>query len=131
MTRGDRAGAGQARRSWVSSLGYAWAGAHHAWRTQRNFRTETGIGALALSAAVWLGADVVPILVCCALVLGLEMVNTAFEALVDLAAPTYHPLAKVAKDVAAAAVLVAAALSALVGLIVIGPPLLARLGVGS
>lgn len=130
MTPEERARAGHTR-PWASSFGYAWAGVRHAWRTQRNIRVETGIGALAVAAAVWLRADVAPILVCCALVLGLELVNTAFEALVDLAAPTYHPLAKAAKDVAAAAVLVAAALSVLVGLVVLGPPLLARLGLGA
>lgn len=130
MTPGNRAGSGRAR-SWTEAFGYAWAGLHHAWHTQRNVRIEVGIGALAVAAAAWLAADVVPILVCAALVLGLELLNTAFEALVDLAAPTYHPLAKIAKDVAAAAVLVAAVLSAIVGLIVLGPPLVARLAAGN
>jgi len=52
-----------------------------------------------------------------------EFINTALEALVDIAAPDYHPLAKVAKDVAAAAVLVGALGAILIGLLLLGPPL--------
>jgi diacylglycerol kinase len=52
-----------------------------------------------------------------------EFMNTALEALVDLASPDYHPLAKVAKDVAAAAVLVGALGAVLIGLLILGPPL--------
>ena len=55
--------------------------------------------------------------------LSLELINTAVEAVVDLASPQLHPLAKVAKDAAAAAVLVAAAGALLVGLVTLAPPL--------
>ena len=51
------------------------------------------------------------------------MLNTVAEALVDLVSPGYHPLAKVVKDVTAAAVLLAAIISVIVGLLVLGPPL--------
>ena len=54
--------------------------------------------------------------------------NSAIEAAVDLASPQRHPLAKVAKDLAAATVLIAAFASVVVGLLVLGPPLLRRLG---
>jgi diacylglycerol kinase len=56
-------------------------------------------------------------------VLILEGLNTAIEALVDLASPSCHPLAKVAKDVAAAMVLMAAIGSVPIGLLILGPPL--------
>ena len=56
-----------------------------------------------------------------------EFLNTALEAVVDLASPQDHPLAKVGKDVGAAAVLIAALASVLVGLLVLGPPLLEKL----
>lgn len=55
-----------------------------------------------------------------------EFINTALEAVVDLASPTQHYLAKVGKDVGAAAVLIAAAASAVIGLLILGPPLLQR-----
>ena len=56
----------------------------------------------------------------------LEGVNTAIEAVVDLASPEIHPLAKVAKDVGAGAVLIAAIASVTVGLLIFGPPLWER-----
>jgi diacylglycerol kinase len=56
-----------------------------------------------------------------------EFLNTAIEAVVDLASPQKHPLAKVGKDVGAAAVLIAALAAILVGLLILGPPLWARL----
>lgn len=80
-------------------------------------------GALALALALLLRAPLAPIVLCCALVLSLELVNTALEAVVDLVSPQVHPLAKVAKDAAAAAVLVASIGAALVGLVVLGPAL--------
>jgi diacylglycerol kinase (ATP) len=52
-----------------------------------------------------------------------EFVNTALEALVDLASPEMHPLARVGKDVGAAAVLIAALIAVLIGLFILGPPL--------
>ncbi len=115
-----------AARLWAA-FGYAWAGIGHAWRHQPNFRIECAIGALALTLAWWLEAGLAPVLMMSALVLALEMVNSALEAAVDLASPEWHPLAKVAKDAAAGATLVAAIFSALVGLAVMGPPLLAKL----
>jgi len=52
-----------------------------------------------------------------------EFLNSALEAVVDLASPDQHPLAKVGKDVGAAAVLIAASASVIVGLLILGPPL--------
>ncbi|MFH2040740.1 MAG: diacylglycerol kinase family protein [Chloroflexota bacterium] len=52
-----------------------------------------------------------------------EFLNSALEAVVDLASPDQHPLAKVGKDVGAAAVLIAASASVIVGLLLLGPPL--------
>jgi diacylglycerol kinase (ATP) len=115
-------------RSWWRSFVYAWAGIAYAWRTQRNFRVEVVIGAFAITLGVLLGVNLASILVMIALVLTLEMVNTALEALVDLSSPTYHPLAKIAKDVAAGAVLMASSISVLVGIAVLLEPLLRFLG---
>jgi diacylglycerol kinase (ATP) len=109
---------------WRDTFRYAWAGVGYVWRTQRNFRVEVALGCAAVLLCLALGVNPAPVLASAALVLALEMVNTAFEAVVDLAAPTYHPLAKVAKDVAAGAVLVAAVVSVLVGLAAAGPALL-------
>jgi diacylglycerol kinase (ATP) len=56
-----------------------------------------------------------------------EFLNTALEAVVDLASPHHHPLAKVGKDVGAAAVLIAAFSAIVIGVLILGPPLWSRL----
>ncbi len=71
-----------------------------------------------LSAAEWLA-----LVLTITLVVALEAVNTAIESVVDLASPAQHPLAKRAKDVGAAAVLIGAAGAAVVALIIFGPRL--------
>lgn len=117
-------------KRWWRSAGFAWAGVRHAYRSQANFRIETWAGALALALAALLRAPLAPVALACALVLALELVNTALEAAVDLSSPEWHPLAKVAKDAAAGAVLIAAAGALIVGLAVLWPPLWAWVGQG-
>ncbi len=112
------------------SFGYAFAGLGHVLRTQRNFRIHLVIVALIVSVGFYVGLAGVEwavLIICIALVLAGEMMNTVVETIVDMASPEYHPLAKIAKDVAAAAVLLTAIASVLVGLLVLGPHLL-RLG---
>lgn len=102
----------------MAVLGYALSGIAHAWRTQRNLRIQA---VLAAFAAILFCALRVPPLglallaLTIAFVLAMEIMNTALEALVDLASPQLHPLAKAAKDAAAGAVLVASAGAAVVG----------------
>jgi diacylglycerol kinase (ATP) len=93
----------------------AFAGIAAVWATSGNFRIEVVVGALALTLGLLLRTGVVPILILCALVLSLEMMNCALEAAVDLASPELHPL-------------VAALISVIVGLWLLGPPLLAMIG---
>jgi len=76
--------------------------------------------------ALWLHLplrDWAVLFVTIALVWTAEFINTALEAVVDLASPQQHPLAKAGKDVGAAAVLIASLISVLVGLLILGPPL--------
>jgi diacylglycerol kinase len=63
------------------------------------------------------------IVLCIAVVLSSELVNTAIEAMLDGVMPEYHPMVKVAKDMAAGAVLITAMASAFIGLIILGPRL--------
>ncbi len=79
---------------------------------------------LALGLGLALRVPLAPVALACGLVLGLELLNTALEALVDLASPEVHPLAKIAKDTAAAAVLLASLSALVVGAVTFGPPLL-------
>ena len=98
-------------------------------RTQPNFVVHLAAmcGALVLGAALGLSPTELAIIVLAvAVVLGAECVNTALEALCDVASPDYHPLVKRAKDVAAAAVLVSAIGSVAIAVLLFVPHVLAR-----
>ena len=89
-----------------------------------------GAECVACAAAAWVGigrAEWAVLVLTIAGVLVLEALNTAIEAIVDLASPRYHPLARAAKDVAAGMVLLSAIAAVVVGLLILGPPLWARL----
>ena len=80
--------------------------------------------------ALWLQIDFVGlamIILAITIVWMAEFVNAAVEAAINIAAPDVHPMAKVGKDVASAAVLLGVIASVLVGLLIMGPPLLDRL----
>jgi diacylglycerol kinase len=112
------------------SFQYAFAGWRYVLRTQHNTWIHTLASAMALALGAWLGLaarDWALIIVAVAMVWMAEFINTALEAVVDLASPQYHPLAKVGKDVGAAAVLIAAGAAVIIGLLILGPPLLVKL----
>jgi diacylglycerol kinase (ATP) len=115
-----------------ASFRYAAQGLVYGFTSQRNFRIHVVSGFLALSLGLWLGLslDRLAVLVLTvAAVLVLELLNTATEAVVDLTiGRQYHPLARIAKDCAAAAVLVAALTSLVIALLLLLPPLWDRLG---
>ncbi len=94
------------------SFQYAGQGVSYAFRTQRNFRIHLIIGTIALSLSIYYQLSAVAcsvISLTIALVLVLELLNTALEAVVDLTVGReFHQLAKIAKDCAAGAVLIAA-----------------------
>jgi diacylglycerol kinase len=113
----------------LRSFRFAFAGVAYLFRTQRNARIHLVVGAATVAMAAWLGVgrtEWAVLVLTIAAVIILEGLNTAVEAAVDLASPRLHPLAKVAKDVAAGMVLVAAAAAVVVGLLILGPPLWAR-----
>ena len=96
-------------------------------RTQRNFRIESFVAAVVVGAGAVLGIDRVEwlaIVLTIALVLILEAMNTALEHAVTLASPAFDAHARAAKDVSAAAVLIAAIASIAVGAIVFAPRVL-------
>ncbi len=117
-------------RSRARSFRYAFAGWWYVIRTQRNAWIHAVISIAVLVVALWLhvpARDFAVLILTIALVWVGEFINTALEAVVDLASPQQHPLAKIGKDVGAAAVLIAALASVLVGLLILGPPLIAAL----
>jgi diacylglycerol kinase len=111
------------------SFRHAYSGWWYMLRTQRNAWIHAVISLAVFALGLWLGLDRVAwaiVVLTVGLVWMAEFVNTALEAVVDLASPDLHPLAKVGKDVAAAAVLVGACTAVLVGLLILGPPLWTR-----
>ncbi|GAB4124259.1 MAG: diacylglycerol kinase [Sideroxydans sp.] len=95
----------------------AWHGLREAWRHEDAFRQEIAVAAIALPLAFWLPVDRTGKLMLASsilLVLILELVNSAIEAAVDHTSLEQHPLARRAKDVASAAVLLAILHAALV-----------------
>lgn len=109
---------------------YALDGWFYVIRTQRNAWIHAVFTLLVVLLALWLGISRIEwlaIIIVIALVWLAEFLNTALEAVVDLASPEQNRLAKVGKDVGAAAVLIAVVTAVIVGLLVLGPPLWARL----
>jgi diacylglycerol kinase len=117
----------------LRSFGYAFEGVAYILRTQRNARIEVAVAIGAVLLAAWLGISAVEwalLVLTIAVVLALEWINTALELAVSLASPDRHPSAKAAKDVAAAAVLLGAVVSVVVGLLLFATRLLAKFSGG-
>lgn len=114
------------------SFKYAWAGISYAFATQRNFRIHVTIGSLAIGLGLCLNVGAVKMSVIgltIGIVLAMELLNTALESVVDLTIKqNYHPLAKIAKDCAAGAVMISALAALLVASSLLVPPLLAVVG---
>jgi diacylglycerol kinase len=113
-------------RSALASFAQAFAGIGEAVRKERHMRFHLLAAAAVALVALWLRVsrqDWLWLLSAIFAVWTAELVNTAIERTVDLAAPGLHPLARSAKDIAAGAVLAASLYAALVGLLVLGPPL--------
>ena len=116
----------------MDSFRFAAEGLLYVFRTQPNFRFHVVAACVATGLGLWLQLTSVSWAILALTIGGVlisEILNTAAEALVDLVSPEYHPLAKQVKDLTAAAVLVAAATSVVVGLAILGPPLWARFGI--
>ncbi|NOV03478.1 diacylglycerol kinase family protein [Paenibacillus planticolens] len=113
-------------RKWRRSFRYAYEGIKYALDTQRNMKFHFCVAFLVLLAALFARlpkTDILFILLAVTLMIVTELINTAVEKTVDLAMPDRHPLAKIAKDVAAASVLVSAGFAVVVGMIVFYEPI--------
>ena len=115
-----------------SSFKYAGKGLSYAFLSQRNFRIHVFIGLLVIVLSIWLKlsfSNCAILLLTISTVLVLELINTAIEAVVDLAiGRRFHLLARIAKDCAAASVLISAFSSFFIALLILLPPILEKLG---
>jgi diacylglycerol kinase (ATP) len=113
-------------RSRARSFYDAFEGWWYVLKTQRNAWIHALISITVFIVCFWLrlpGRDWAVIILTIAMVWSAEFFNTALEAMIDLASPDQNHLAKVSKDVGAAAVLIASSAAVLVGLLIMGPPL--------
>ncbi|MEE0777429.1 MULTISPECIES: diacylglycerol kinase family protein [unclassified Massilimicrobiota] len=109
------------------SLGYAISGIIQCIQKERNIKIHLVFMFLVIICGFLFQLSITEWLVCIllfGLVISLELVNTAIEAVVDLCTQEYHPLAKIAKDTAAGAVLISAIASVVIGLIIFVPKIL-------
>jgi diacylglycerol kinase (ATP) len=114
----------------IRAFGHAFRGWWHVLKTQQNAWIHSVVATLVVLVGLWLelsARDWAVIVLTIAMVFTAEFINTSIEAVVDLASPVHHPLAKVGKDVGAGAVLISAVAAVLVGLLILGPPLWTRL----
>jgi diacylglycerol kinase (ATP) len=114
-----------------SAFLFAWQGVAYVARSQRNMRIHLAAATVVLILAVALRVsrlELACLVLCIVLVMVLEMINTVVESVVDLVTEEFHPLAKIAKDVAAGAVLVSSIGAVVVGLLLLGPPLASAIG---
>ncbi|MBI5876214.1 MAG: diacylglycerol kinase family protein [Chloroflexi bacterium] len=102
---------GASLKAFVRSFRFAVAGITHTVRSQRNMRVHLLAGAIVAVVGIWLGLSAIEwaiVALTIGMVFAAETMNTVAESIVDLASPGYHPLAKIAKDAAAGAVLLTA-----------------------
>ncbi|MFA5836441.1 MAG: diacylglycerol kinase family protein [Bellilinea sp.] len=114
-------------RGRLFSFKYAFSGLRYVIISQRNAWIHATITLFVVILAVLLKLNLQDwgvLLLAIGLVWTAEIFNTALEALVDLVSPQPHPLAKIVKDTSAAAVLVSAMISILIGLLILLPPLI-------
>jgi len=114
----------------ANSFRYAFAGWWYVLHTQHNAWIHALVSTAVFLLGLWLqitSQEWAILILTIMAVWMTEFMNTALEAVVDMTMPDPHPLAKVAKDVAAAAVLVGAIGAVVIGLLILGPPLWARL----
>lgn len=111
----------------LKSFGFAWNGLKHSFKTQTNFKIQlvaalATIGlafALRISNTEWL-----VVLLCIAIVLFAELVNTAIEKLCDVVEPEIHPGIKLIKDISAGAVLLTTIICFIAGLLIFLPKII-------
>ena len=133
LTRPNKMSSWKIAKDLPASFLYAAKGIGYAFSTQRNFRIHVGFALGALGLSFFLGlnkTDLAIMALTATSVLIVELLNTAIESVVDLAiGKRFHPLAQIAKDCSAGAVLVASISSVLIAVLLLFPPLLKQLGV--
>lgn len=117
----------QGKEQFHKSVGHALDGIEYAINHERNIKIEILFAIIASILGFILKISIlewIVIILLIAMIIALELINTAIERCVDLVTKDYHELAKVSKDMAAGAVLVASLFSVIVGLLIFLPKLI-------
>lgn len=113
--------------TFLKSFRHALAGVFYALREEQNFLFEAAAAAVAVLAAWYFPLTLIEraiVLLCCGMVLSLELINTALERILDMMKPRVHPYVRIIKDLVAGAVLVSALSSLLAGIVIFIPHLI-------
>ena len=111
----------RSRISLIDSFNFAFQGVIHAVRTQRNMRIHLFIAVVVMIVAIAIGVtqiELIALVLVIAFVLITEMINSALEAAIDVATTSFDPMAKLAKDMAAGAVLISTGAAAATGFLI-------------
>jgi undecaprenol kinase len=114
-------------KKFINSFKYPFSGLRYAYKNEQNLAVDIGMAVIVIVLGVLLNISVVEwaiLTITVGLVISLELVNTSIEAVVDLVTQEYHPLAKVAKDTSASAVLILAIVSIIEGIIIFLPKII-------
>ena len=115
------------RRKLINSFKYAFNGLAEAWKKEQNIKIHVLIMIFVIIAGFLLKISIAEWIVCLilfAMVISLELINTAIEITVDIAMPKINERAKFAKDISAGAVLFSAIISAIIGIIIFLPKII-------
>lgn len=111
-------------QSLLRSVRHAWAGVVYTLRSERNFQIEVVLGLAAVGLAFFFpltSGERATVFLLVGFVLSLELINTAFERLLDMLKPRVHPYVKVVKDVVAGAVFLISGIALLIGILIFAP----------
>lgn len=114
-------------KRFVNSFKYSYEGLKYAYKYEQSMTIHFSVVVIVVIFGIWLKISLMEWLLCfilIGLVLATELVNTSLEAVVDLTCPKIHPLAKIAKDTASAAVFVFSLIAFISGLIIFLPKIL-------
>jgi|APHig6443717497_1056834.scaffolds.fasta_scaffold07073_2 diacylglycerol kinase len=112
-------------RKFKFSLKYAWNGLRYLYSSQNNVRIHLLVTIFVVVCGILLRISLIEwgvIILAIGLVWAVEALNTVFERLFDLLDENYNPIIKIGKDVSAAAVLISAIISAIIGILILAPP---------
>ena len=114
-------------KTFLKGVSYCLEGIAYTFKDEKNFRIEVVLGILAVIASFILKISIIEwiiVVFLITMVLVLELINTAFESMVDLYTQDYNKIAKATKDVIAGAVLVTCLFSSVIGILIFVPKIL-------